>query len=334
MLKKMFWICALLILTQLCFADEKANVLLTLKDANTDEDISKVIIYLELNGRESTQYVPEGEIFKLKLDNGNYTAVIKIDDTSTRGMDYFKETEFSVDASLVQGVYLFPVGTVRGIVKDKLDNVVPNAKIKIECDNSLGMVFPEETDDFGTFNADVPEGQCRIIATHKDSVGFSEAAVSKGDLKDVEINLDKTLIPQKSGNMAYVLLIVIFAVIAFVVLLYASIKKSTSEAGVKINDRKEKIIFGKRAKDVIETLNDKEKCIVKFLVEEKGKTTQAKVHHEAGIPKASLFRYIQSLENKKVIEVNKAGKVKRIHFSAWFLGKEEQINSNIQDDKI
>ena len=47
-------------------------------------------------------------------------------------------------------------------------------------------------------------------------------------------------------------------------------------------------------------------------------------YNETGIPKASLFRYIQSLERKKVIDVKKIGKVKKIKFTDWFLGKEEE----------
>ncbi|MFC1697073.1 helix-turn-helix transcriptional regulator, partial [Nanoarchaeota archaeon] len=79
----------------------------------------------------------------------------------------------------------------------------------------------------------------------------------------------------------------------------------------------------KRAKDIMETLTDKEKEVVNFIIKSKGETTQAKVYHETGIAKSSLHRQVKSLENKKVIDVMKVGKVKKIKFTDWFLGKEK-----------
>lgn len=84
---------------------------------------------------------------------------------------------------------------------------------------------------------------------------------------------------------------------------------------------------------MFETLKDKEKEIIEFIVESKGKTTQAKIYHETGIPKASLFRYIQALTMKNIIEVKKIGKVKKIKFSDWFLEEDNTSNVSNNEDK-
>ena len=45
---------------------------------------------------------------------------------------------------------------------------------------------------------------------------------------------------------------------------------------------------------------------------------QANIIHGAGIPKTTLVRLLSSLEKKKILEVEKFGKSKRVRFTAWF----------------
>ncbi len=77
-----------------------------------------------------------------------------------------------------------------------------------------------------------------------------------------------------------------------------------------------------RARDIMETLNEREKKAVQSLLDAKGKSTQAKIRNHTGIPKTSLVRVFQSLETKKVISIEKIGKMKKITITDWFMGKE------------
>ena len=77
-----------------------------------------------------------------------------------------------------------------------------------------------------------------------------------------------------------------------------------------------------RAKDVIETLNEKEKKIVNYLLEHENKGVQSSIRHETGIPRTSLARCLKSLQIKKIIEVEKFGKAIKIKLTDWFLEKE------------
>lgn len=86
--------------------------------------------------------------------------------------------------------------------------------------------------------------------------------------------------------------------------------------------KEEKEELNPRARDIIETLNDREKKVVQFVVKEKGETTQARIRNGTGIPKTSLVRCFQALEARKVISVEKIGKMKKIRFTVWFMGKE------------
>ena len=71
----------------------------------------------------------------------------------------------------------------------------------------------------------------------------------------------------------------------------------------------------------METLNNKEKNVVRFLLEHKEFMSQNQVGREVGMPKTSLSRVIESLELKKIVETECIGKYKKIRITSWFLGK-------------
>ncbi|MCX6707312.1 MAG: hypothetical protein NT001_04195 [Candidatus Woesearchaeota archaeon] len=78
-----------------------------------------------------------------------------------------------------------------------------------------------------------------------------------------------------------------------------------------------------RARDIIKTLNEKEKRVVDFIITQEGyKSTQASIRNDTGIPKTSLVRVFASLEAKKVVKIESIGKLKKIELTSWFLGKE------------
>ncbi|MFO8015622.1 MAG: hypothetical protein R6U32_00810 [Candidatus Woesearchaeota archaeon] len=77
-----------------------------------------------------------------------------------------------------------------------------------------------------------------------------------------------------------------------------------------------------RARDIIKTLNAREKEVVDFLLAHNMKSTQAAIRNDTGIPKTSLARIFQSLESKNVIKVETIGKLKKIEITDWFLGKD------------
>lgn len=74
--------------------EESANVFLTLKDINTQEDIDNVVVYLDIDGQNINQYVSDNEILKLKLDDGKHNLVITVDNLSTKGKDYLRKQIF------------------------------------------------------------------------------------------------------------------------------------------------------------------------------------------------------------------------------------------------
>ena len=320
MYTKYLFLVMLLLCISFVTAAENANVFLSLKEATTNIDINKVVVYIEENEQVMNKYVPKGEILKLSLENGEHHVTIKVDDLTTEGIDYFAKTQLTVQTSLIEGVFLYSVGSLRGIVKDELDNVIPNAEIKIECGSDYGLNLPTKAYSFGTFNTEVPIGNCKVFARSEEAVSMQEFEVSKGDVIDLELNLDKVK-KEKSNLLAWSLIILLVVII--VIFRWKPIKKKTKKPETII---KKEVKLVERSKDVYNTLKEKEKEIIDFILESKGSTTQAKIHYGTGIPKASLFRYVQSLEQKNVIQTQKIGKVKKIRFTDWFLGKNTSEN--------
>ena len=307
--------------------DNRTNVLLTLKDANTNEDVSNAAVYINLDGADTDQYV--SDILKLKLEEGQYKAVIRADDLSTPGNDYFKKTDLIVENSLIQGIFLYPVGTVKGIVKDKLDNIVGDAELKFECSPNPEIDYPSKTDKFGGFFVNfVPVGKCKIFASCNEAIGFTEINVSRGSLLDIEINLDKSILPIKRNIFLdiFVLLVIITAFILVAAWIFQK-KKEHVPAVKKAAEQKHGM--SKRTEDILQTLNERQKKIVNYLLEHeyKGKRyegIQSDIRREIGVPRTSLARAIESLKIKKILEVEKAGKAVKLKLTDWFLEKEEK----------
>ncbi|MEM2916276.1 MAG: hypothetical protein QXT19_02885 [Candidatus Woesearchaeota archaeon] len=317
---------SLLILAPLVFAEEVA---FTFRDINTGENISDVVVYV-VSPKQIMQYVEPNGRLSLNISPGTEMTVL-IDDTATKGQDYF--ATHSVQRGQV--VSVFPIGTVRGIVKDALDNVVSRADLKFDCKPVQGIVFPEKTDKFGSFFIEaVPEGTCRIYAAYSNGIGTRIVEIKRGDLKDIEIRLDKTLVSvpiTPAYGTIIVLVVILLLVIVFFLARMSRLRKAEAKEvrELRKEEKAKEIVIGalekgeisKRAQDILKTLHPKERDIVNFLLPRK-EATQAEVRHNTGIPRTSLARALHSLEAKNVLKVRTVGRVVKVQLTEWFLEKE------------
>lgn len=305
---------------------EQPNLLITLKDILENKNVDYVSVTIKIGNDSLNRFVKENENLPLYLKPGNYETEFKVDSPITDGKDYYGKETITLKDSLTKEVYLYHVGSLRGVVKDKLDNHVDNAKLTFECSGLKLISFPEKTDDVGSFFIEyMPIGKCKIFAEYHGGVGVTEIEMEKGKLHDIEIKLDRTTVSldRKSYIIPMIILILLISVIIY--LLRKRFKLTMNKKAVKDHkrSRNEQIKLVKRSRDVLETLSDKEQTIINFVTNQNGKTSQSRIYQETGIPKASLSRYLQSLERKKIIECQKIGKVKKIRFTKWFLGEEE-----------
>ncbi|MBD3313347.1 hypothetical protein GF345_02805 [Candidatus Woesearchaeota archaeon] len=294
-----------------------ADYSITLKDVNTKDTIKDLFLLIEHDGNDTNKFVGTGS-FDLEIPERS-RVTLKGDNISTLGKDYYRKTDIYQNTV----VYMFPAGTMTGMVKDSLDNVVGSADLKFECSKDIGKEFPSQTDRFGSFTVEyAPTGMCRIYASYHDGMGFTETNIEHGSIADIEINLDRSIVSQRRGiNWILVLsisLILLIAVVLLVIGLTVYFKREgKTESGHYTSDKS-----GRRSRDIIATLDDKEKKVTEFIMEHDNHTMQSRIRHALSIPRTTLSRVVTSLERKKIIEVEKQGKTVKIRLTNWFLGKE------------
>lgn len=337
--RTLFFAFCFLIIVSVAAAQE-GNVVLTLRNLNTNEIVDDVVVYLDLNEEELIRYIEGGKSLEMTLDSGSYNLTLGIDDPSTPGKDYFKKQTINVANALAGHIYLFPVSSLRGIVKDVFDNVVGDAELRFECTDDIGVEFPKKTNNFGSFEVDyMPSCSCKIFANYGEAVGFTEVHASQGNMTDVEILLDRTIlsIPEPGFGVQGFVILLLLVVIILLAAKYKKklikkikqvkkIKQAPAEKPkheAKHEEKKEhKEAHHGRAKDIIATLNKKEKDVVELLLSKKEETSQASIRHNLGIPRTSLSRILASLEQKKIAHIRKVGKAVKVRLTDWFIGKE------------
>lgn len=189
--------------------------------------------------------------------------------------------------------------TLHGTVLNTNNNIVPSAEVRVECQNFSKDLI---SDKFGSFNLEINEDDCIISAKKESSIGYKKIKSINEDFLHIDIKMDKLILKKKIN------IYIILTLFLVLLLLFGFIIKN------KLKSLKRSSLF--------EGLREKEKIILNEIKNQRGKTTQAKIYYVTKIPKVSLSRYIKSLENKKLIETEKWGKLKKIRFSKklkrWF----------------
>ncbi len=285
---------------------------LSFRDSETGLEIKNAVLSINLNNNEMIKFLNDNGKIELNPSKGQILE-ITADLVETTGKDYYTKIEYDNEEEII----LFPIASVRGIVKDSLDNIVGFAELKCACKPLPKINHPEKTDKFGTFSTIVAAGKCKIYASYKNALGFKEIFLQQGELKDIEIKLDKTIVSVPKKKYAQYGIVALIGAIIFAVIFAYTQKKTKS----LLKKKNEKQNTPKRSQDILKTLNSKEKEIVNFLEMNQGKSTQAGIRHNTGIPRTSLSRLINGLENKNIIKVRKEGKAVKISLTDWFMEK-------------
>ena len=333
MFKKEIFIVFLLLIPVILAQSEPPNVILTFVDAVSKESISDVYVQIDLNGQTANYFLEKEETLKLKLDAGEYRLKVLIDNPTTEGYDYHGETFLTVKNNLIKVVYLYPVGSLSGFVKDKLDTVVARADLSFDCNKALDIDFPKISDKFGSFSLDyVPAGTCKIYASYKENLGVEEIEIKQGEQNFVSIKLDAVLISSMNTNYSSLGILVAALLLAASLIYYFTKKNKRLEIKEKKEEKeikglKEEIKeieslddLGRRENDIFKTLRDNEKKVIEFLIAQKEPVYFSKIHYKTGLSKGSLFRNLRSLERKNLIKTIKEGKARKVKLSDWFLG--------------
>lgn len=318
-----------LLLPLLTLAD-LPNTVLVLYDASTKEPVSEVLLKVEMNDESRQYYIEKGKDLILNLNPGDYEVKILANRQGTSGYDYY--SSFSLSASenpQIKVVYLYPVGSLYGTVKDPLDNVISGAELNFECDEAFSVEYPKASDSFGSFSLDaIPIGKCQISAMSGKNIGTESVEITKGTKSEINIKLDHSRV---TDGFSYLWIMGMIVLVLGGVIYYFRKKIFPTKPEVhQIHTEPTKEIevktiapakFGQRGQDLIKTLRDNEKKIVLFLAEQEKPVHLSLIHYKIGLSKGSLSRNIDSLESKNIIETHMEGKVRKIKLSEWFCGE-------------
>ncbi len=299
------------------------KLILELKDINTKEPLTDIHMNIELisvtAATKTIKYIGDDSTLELNLPRQEWIILLKGDLLSTTGKDYYAAYTIDLDADTNQTIYLLPVGSVEGMVyTDKEQTqVVEGAILKFDCNADYGDPKDMTTDTFGSFKSEwLPATTCRIYAKHENQVGSTEVAISPGTLSNTQIILDKDTVVKDSKIQ------LILAAAALILLIIFLIHISKYSSKIPKKEQPPAPQQPKRTRDIINTLNQKEKSIVTFLLENNNESTQNKIYHATFIPKTSLSRSLLLLEQKRIIRIEKLGNLRKVKLTKWFLDKD------------
>lgn len=302
------------------------TVFFELREAKTNALLAGEVVAFEfsLNGFQEKRLATSDKngLAKVYLDAGAWSVKAESDKPNTPGKDFvgFASLNVSGDARVL--LYMQPVGSIRGEIVDEEGKSVGVADAGVDCVNAFYDLEPLVVDSAGRFFAKhVPTGACTVYASSGGKTGSVDVDLKQGELENVRIVLSQAM---ATGSDLVFVVLGAAALLAVAGAFYYFLKPGRKR-GETPKERREPAgakpskPLGGRARDVLKTLNAKEKRITEFLLE-KGKTKQSVLYKELLIPKASLSRALKNLERKGVVELQRVGKVNRVKLTKWFKG--------------
>lgn len=279
---------------------DNVNAIYTIKNIHTNQEIKGASKAYDLT---------------IILTQGIYDVHILLDNTNTKGYDYYAQTQIMILLETEEiNLDIFTIGSAEITTKNEKNEFLSNTLIRIICTGKYGDTGYYYTDELGILLLKkIPEGECEIRTAHRDEIINKKINVQKGELHKIEF-IFKSQEKQTKISSLIIILLINLAIILIITtyIIYTRIVKKTKKELTKKEPEKYK-------EDVYKVLLTKEKNIVNYLLEHKQKEIyQAKISRELKIPKTTLSKILTSLEAKNIITIEKIGKAKKIKLTPWF----------------
>ena len=297
-----------------------------------EDDFSNNLLTLQI-GEGVQKSILLNSTYAFELADGSYSLQVILDSFDTPAPDFYGTADITVNGAGSFDILIFPTGFVQGRVKDNSGNLIPNADLTFNCISSFIVEYPKKTDQTGSFIvSNIPEASCTLIASTADEAGRIEFEVEKGKAQDLEVILESKVVSENNYTTIIFGIVFLLVIIGMAWLIYLKKRKrrilvkefkldkeeSEDKEGRSSNEEQE---LSSQTKALLETLSEKEKSIVNFLLEKGNEISQAKIRHATRMPRTSLARVLQGLEAKKIILIEKEGKMVSIKLTSLFLGK-------------
>ena len=237
-------------------------------------------------------------------------------------------------------LYIFSAGTVRG----QITGVSSSSNISLVADCSSPLRSSSFSSSGTSFTEFLPSGKCRISARSDNKAGSVDVEIAEGKMSDTSLVLsEENALSQYLLPLAAVLALLLAVLYFFTRKKDATIQIAQNETGAislqkeaaaeeavgeespeeaeSTEEKPKKLIQTKKMKDIVATLDERQKSVVEFLLSYGGKARQSKIRYACKIPKTSFFRVVRSLEKKNIINSEKYLNTKEIVITDWFLSE-------------
>ncbi|MFH1590559.1 MAG: hypothetical protein ABIC95_01390 [archaeon] len=282
------------------------------------------IITIDDQQREQRYLGDDAEAI-LALPPGPHRVVVSLRSLEQDSAFYLAQQSFRVDQDLTLKLTAVPVAHLSGMVQDRYDNLVIHAKLTFQCEEPLAGTFPVQTDEVGSFRVpNLPMGRCRVIASAKDAAGVADIEIISNTLYDVKVALDHKRTGQGVSFVLFIIAGLALLIIgAVVVWQYRSNRRVCAPAS------QQTVSITPRMRDILLTLDETQREVVDYLLNQNGCATQTRIRQFTGIPKTSLFRCIGALERKRIVTTSSIGKMKTVTLTPFFLQGKDGQNGQI-----
>ncbi|MEK6839308.1 MAG: hypothetical protein AABX72_00020 [Nanoarchaeota archaeon] len=275
---------------------------------NTGNLLHDMIVHLSLktDGISDEQVVfMHGKTLSLNK-KGSYEGTFILDDPLTEAPDYAYYGSIEIlDAN--QTLIVFPITFVKGEVYDTSQTLV-KADLHFECDTLTSFAYPKQTDKYGSFTTYIPTGTCLITASANNMRGKIDVEGEWGQSVSLEIILNT-----KIQTKPYFLWIISGLLLVGILLFFLRLKPFLTHTMKRKHPAKKE---HPKLQSVLKTLYPAEQEVVRFLGEHP-ETTSAVLRHALKIPRTSLARLLERLAVKKIVELERHGKMKKVRLASW-----------------
>ncbi|MFP3949862.1 MAG: helix-turn-helix transcriptional regulator [Candidatus Micrarchaeia archaeon] len=139
-------------------------------------------------------------------------------------------------------------------------------------------------------------------------------------LIEISYLLEEQPLPQeeKEFTLAYIVAILVLLIITREAAIRFWIQGKNKASGEK-EEKRPTLELTPGKKEMMETFNENDLKIVKYLLENEGKSRRNLLERKAGISKSSLSMAIRRLERRKIIEIDRSATTHFVKLSEYFL---------------
>lgn len=228
-------------------------------------------------------------------------ALFTYDDPATPSLDAYWEGSLDSPSGQPHALQLQPVADIAGVLTSQEGAVLADVPVELTCSDGIKQV--EATSATGAFSfSRIRAGSCIISASVNGQSVRQDFSLSRGQFASLQLQLRKPdyLLPFACGSIALV----------GGVLLVAWLLQGKKKGGAQQKGRAKPPLSlpTKRQKDLLATLDSKERAIVEFVVHHHPSAVKvSKLRRDLVMPKTSLTRTLQSLERKQFLKIEKVG---------------------------